>query len=483
MTKGLAAAVWAIQALAAAGSEPAAARRVGHGAMAARLGAANVTLKLPNVIGDNMVLQRDVPLPIWGWAAPGQKVSVVLAGANAEAIADDQGEWMVTLSPLKAGGPHEMTVSSPRSPTLTVKNILVGEVWLSSGQSNMDVPVVAAQGGVEEVAAADWPEIRLFQPPHAARGTPAVEVSAEWRPCTPTSVPNFSAVAYYFGRQIHKELKVPVGLINASWGSTTVQQWTPPEGYRLVEGFASGKLKRETCPIGKGGCGGMYNGMIAPVIPFAIRGGLWYQGEDNVHREAGVYDKLLEALILGWRDVWGQGAFPVYFVQLAPFSGTRGALPAFWEAQTRALRIPNTGMVVVSDLVTNLGDIHPANKADVGKRLAGWALAKDYGRKDVAYCGPIFKSISIEGNEAMVSFDHAGGGLASRDGKDLTEFQVAGEDKKFAPATAKIVGEKVVVSAEGVKPVAVRFAYDGTARGNLMNKEGLPANSFRTDNW
>lgn len=487
MTKGLAATawatVWAVVAATAVGGEPGGHRRVGHGPLPGRGAAGGIALKLPNVLSDNMVLQRDVPLPIWGWAPPGQKVSVALGGANTEAIADEQGEWLVTLPPLKAGGPHEMTVSSPRSPTLTVKNILVGEVWFSSGQSNMDVPVVAAQGGQEEVATADWPEIRLFQSPHAARATPAVEVSAEWRACTPTSVPNFSAVAYYFGRQLHKELKVPVGLINASWGSTTVQQWTPPEGYRLVPQFANGTLKREKCPIGKGGCGGMYNGMVAPLVPFAIRGGLWYQGEDNVHREAATYDKLLEALILGWRDVWGQGEFPVYFVQLAPYAGTRPPLPIFWEAQTRAMKIPATGMAVISDLVTDLNDIHPANKADVGKRLAAWALAKDYGRKDVVYSGPIFKSVAIEGGQAMVSFDHVGGGLASRDGKELTDFQVAGEDKKFVPATAKIVGDRVAASAEGVKPVAVRFAYDGTARPNLMNKEGLPANSFRTDNW
>ncbi|MCY2931096.1 MAG: sialate O-acetylesterase [Planctomycetota bacterium] len=489
MNRGLVAIVAAMATMAAAGAdEPVKApnpapRRVGRGVLAGRIGADNITLRLPNVIGDNMVLQRNVPLPIWGWAAPGQQVRVALAGGAAETTADEKGEWMVTLPAMPAGGPHQMTVAAPRVPTITVKNILVGEVWFSSGQSNMDVGVAGAQGGAEAVAAADWPDVRLFQAPHVARATPASDVAAEWRPCSPTSVPNFSAIAYYFGRELHKELKIPIGLINCSWGSTTVQQWTPPEGYDLVPEFASGKLKRERCPIGKDGCGGMYNAMIAPVVPFAIRGALWYQGEDNIHREGPIYDKLLQALILGWRDVWGQGEFSVYYVQLAPFAGTRGALPAMWEAQTRAMAIPKTGMAVISDLVTDLNDIHPANKLDVGKRLAGWALAKDYGRKDLVYSGPTFKGMTVEGNKALVSFDHTGGGLASRDNKDLTSFQVAGEDKKFLPATARIVGEKVEVFAEGVKPVAVRFAYDGTARPNLMNKEGLPANSFRTDGW
>ncbi|MEI6218111.1 MAG: sialate O-acetylesterase [bacterium] len=443
---------------------------------------ANTSLRLPRVIGDNMVLQRNVTLPIWGCAAPGQKIKIFMAGASAVAEAGSDGRWTATLPALEAGGPYEMTVSALRGATLTVTNILIGEVWVCSGQSNMDIPVSLTQGGKEEVVAADWPEIRLLQPPHAASRVPASDVNAEWRTCSPASVQNFSAVAYYFGRELHKEVKVPIGLIGASWGSTTAQQWTPPEGYELVDDFASGRIKRERCPIGSGGAGGMYNGMVAPIVPFAIRGAIWYQGEDNVPRESATYDKLLQALILGWRKVWGQGEFSFYFVQLAPLAGS-GSLPVFWEAETRAMSIPRTGMVVINDLVTDINDIHPSNKVDVGKRLAAWALAKDYGRKEMVHCGPMFKGMAIEGEKASVTFENVAGGLASRDGKGLTHFQVAGEDRKFVPAMARIVGDKVEVYAEGVKPAAVRYAYDCTAQPNLMNKEGFPANSFRTDKW
>jgi sialate O-acetylesterase len=257
---------------------------------------------------------------------------------------------------------------------------------------------------------------------------------------------------------------VPFGLINSSWGGSPIEPWT-------ISGEKSG---------------GMYNGMIAPLQPFAIRGAIWYQGETNVLRKDGLkyYDKM-KALIEGWRSSWGQD-LPFYFVQIAPWAGryAPGELPALWEAQAASVKIPRTGMVVTTDLVDNIRDIHPRNKLDVGNRLALWALAKDYGRKDLVYSGPLYKSMAVEGSKILLQFAHAGGGLKSRDGKPLSEFQVAGADGKFVPAEAIIDGKTVVVHAKGVgSPTRVRFAWHNAATANLVNAEGLPASPFQTNNW
>ena len=295
---------------------------------------------------------------------------------------------------------------------------------------------------------------------------PAKDVKAEWLVCSPKTVAaggwgGFSAALYYFGQRLHKELDVPVGLIDSSWGGSPIEPWT-----------VSGK---------KGG--GMYNGMIAPVKPLAIRGVIWYQGEANVGNGLKYYDKM-KALIGGWRKVWGYD-FPFYFVQLAPFSGYGpGSLPPLWEAQVASLKIPGTGMAVTTDIVHNIGDIHPRNKHDVGNRLALWALAKEYGKKDLVYSGPLYKSMKVEGDKVRLSFAHVGGGLKSRDGKPLSEFEIAGGDGKFLPAQAAIDGDTVVVEAKEVaSPTQVRFGWRNGASPNLVNKEGLPASPFQTNNW
>lgn len=422
-------------------------------------------VKLPSVLNSHMVLQRDVPIPVWGWADAGEKVTVSLGGASATAIADANGAWKVSLPAMKADGKaYAMTVAGKN--TLTLEDILIGEVWVGSGQSNMEWQLRSTMGAADAIAEAKHPEIRLFHVKKVQKKTPAddVEVTAHWAACSPETVPAFSGVLYYFGRKVHEEIDVPVGLINSSWGGSPIEPWTVTDE----------------------GSGGMYNGMISPLQPFGIRGAIWYQGETNVLRKNGLtyFDKK-KALIEGWRKAWG-AEFPFYFVQIAPWSGRYepGQLPALWEAQAASLKIPQTGMAVTTDLVDNIADIHPRNKLDVGNRLARWALAKTYGRKSVVYSGPLYKSMKVDGKSIRVEFAHAAEGLKSRDGKALSEFQIAGADGKFVDAEAKIDGGTVVVSSSEVSdPKNVRFGWHKVANPNLINSDGLPASPFQTDNW
>ncbi len=437
---------------------------------------ARADVKLPKVLGDHMVLQRGRPVRVWGWADPGEKVTVSLGAHKAAATAGEDGAWAVTLPAMKAGGPHEMTVAGNN--TLVLRDILIGEVWVCSGQSNMEWRLVASRGGYEAIRTADYPRIRLFHLPRLFSDEPVADVKTSWRVCSPKTVSWFSGVGYFFGRELHKELDVPVGLMMSAVGGTRIEPWTPAVGVKSVPELA-GKDK----PVD----GKLYNGMIHPLVPMAIRGVIWYQGEGNLD-DGWIYYHRMRALINGWRTAWGQGDFPFYYVQLAPLNwgpsarpGT--ALPKIWEAQTAALRVPNTGMVVTND-IGNTGRAHPRNKQDVGKRLALWALAKTYGKKDVIYSGPLYKAMKVEGSAIRITFRHAHGGLASRDGKALTWFTIAGADKRFVPAKAEIDGKSVVVSSDAVKePVAVRFGWHQIAEPNLMNKAGLPASTFRTDTW
>jgi len=492
-------------------------------------------VRLPSVVGSEMVLQRDMPVPIWGWADPGESVTVKLADHQVSTKTDDYGKWMVKLPAMESGGPHKITISGKNSIELT--NILVGEVWLCSGQSNMEMGVAMCANSKEEVAAANYPAIRLYMVPNEPSGVPVSDRDGSWKVCSPETIAQdgwggFTAAGYYFGRELHKQLNVPVGLIQSDWGGTRIEPWTPPVGFELVESLepiskeiiqaneqyrkgVEGKLdemnrwvkaaKKALAndsklpqpmvwpmhPLYPGGHPdrptALYNGMIHPVVPFAIRGAIWYQGESNAGDGMGYYEKM-KALIGGWRKVWGQGDFPFYYVQLAPFRyGQADAperLPRLWEAQVAALSIPNTGMAVITDTVDNLQDIHPINKQDVGKRLALWALAKTYQCKDLVYSGPIYKSMTVEGQKVRVRFDYVGSGLTSLDGKELDWFEIAGSDKKFVKAQAEIDGDTVVVHSEQViAPVAVRFGWDEMAQPNLINKEKLPASPFRTDRW
>jgi sialate O-acetylesterase len=425
--------------------------------------AALADVKLPAVIDSHMVLQRDVPLPIWGWADEGEEVTVTLGKKSARATAGADGRWTVELPAMKASRKtHTLTVSG--SNTITLEDILIGEVWVGSGQSNMEWPLKNSTGAAAAIKDADFKNVRLFHVPKVQVPAPAQDVVADWRVCTPESVPAFSAVLYYYGKKLHEELKVPIGLINSSWGGSAIEPWT----------------------IADGQSGGMYNGMIAPLQPFAVRGVIWYQGETNVLHKNGLayYDRML-ALIEGWRSSWPQKNLPFYFVQIAPWQGSYepGQLPALWEAQAKSLTIPDTGMAVITDLVDNIADIHPRNKLDVGDRLALWALAKTYGKEKLVYSGPLYESMEIKGGKIQVSFAHAKG-LKVRVKKPLSEFQIAGDDGNYVAARARIVGDKVVVSAAEVRePKNVRFAWHALANPNLVNGAGLPASPFQSDNW
>jgi len=425
-------------------------------------------LRLSSVIGSHMVLQRDAAPVIWGWGVKGEEIEVSLDGANtARTKADEKGAWEVTLKPVKAGGKaHKLVVTGNARGGRKVElaDILIGDVWIGSGQSNMARNLAWAEGGGKAVKEATDPKIRLLHVARINRRAPARNVKATWKVCSPKTVGGFSGVLYHFGRRLREDVDVPLGLIQASWGGSPIEQWV----------------------VG----GEMYNGMIAPLTSFPIRGAVWYQGENNVFNRDGFgYFGKQKALIEGWRKAWGTD-FPFYLVQLAPCTGQYGAgyppgqLPAFWEAQVAALKIPKTGMAVTTDTVHNLGDIHPRNKKDVGERLALWALARDYGKKDLVYSGPLYKSIKVEGNKIRISFTHTGGGLRSRDGKPLNEFQIAGADGRFVPAKSVIDGKTVVVEAGGVpSPTQVRFGWHKVAVPNLVNKEGLPASPFRTNGW
>lgn len=489
-------------------------------------------VRLPRVFGNNMVIQRDMPAPIWGWAAPNEALTITISRQDVESEidtyivkADEDGNWKTTLKATPAGGPYEIEISGEN--TIKLTDVLFGEVWVCSGQSNMQWSVNASKDSDAEIAAANYPNIRLFHIPNTSSGLPAIDVNAEWRPTAPNTIRHFSAVAYSFGRHLHKELDVPIGLINSSWGGSRIEPWTPPIGFESVPALdsitdeitdikndyrtqLSEKLKlfeewiaesREALenedvillipesihpPMPHQKPTAIYNRMIHPIVPYAIRGALWYQGESNV-REGMMYHEKMKALINGWRKIWKQGDFPFYFVQLAPWGGydrdDPTHLPKFWEAQSATLAVPNTGMVVTTD-IGNIRDIHPRNKQDVGLRLAFWALAKTYGKDDLVCSGPLYKSMEIEGNSIRIHFEHTGSGLVSRDGEPLSWVQIAGEDKQFVDAVAEIDGDTIVVSSDSVEsPVAVRLGWHQIAEPNLMNKEGLPVSPFRTDSW
>jgi sialate O-acetylesterase len=489
-------------------------------------------VRLPHAFASHMVLQQQKPVTVWGWANPGEKVAVDLAGNKQQVTANDQGEWLVTLPAMKAGGPFTLSVAG--SNTLRLEDLLVGEVWLCSGQSNMEMGVGMALNAKEEIAAANYPSIRLLLVPHNIATLPQTDVNATWKVCSPATIAEggwggFSASAYYFGRELHKTLKVPVGLIDSSWGGTLIEPWTPPVGFaaepalksiydavlvadprstqyqeRLtayltnLEGWMAGARKSmaeqavvSTMPAYPGELTALsdpqrptalYNGMIHPLLPMALRGSIWYQGESN-HNDGMLYVDKTRALVNGWRKVFKQDDLAFYYVQIAPYqygSEDPAIIARFWEAQAAAMVIPNTGMVVTTD-IGNVGDIHPTNKQEVGRRLALWALAKTYHQPGVVASGPVFKSMAVVGKQVRLTFEQTGSGLVSRDGKPLSWFEMIDGDKgDFVPATATIEGNTVVLAADAVaKPVAVRFAWSKLAEPNLSNKEGLPALPFR----
>jgi sialate O-acetylesterase len=495
----------------------------------AGLPAVRADVKPHSLFTDNMVLQQGKEVPVWGTADNDERVTVQLktrdGNVSAQTNAKD-GKWMLRLPSLKAGGPYELTITGKN--TVTLKNVLVGEVWVCSGQSNMEWSVNASADPEKVKAGSNNPMIRLFTVPKVANPTPQSTVNGQWVECGPDTVGGFSAVGYHFGRNIQKALNVPVGLINSSWGGTAAEPWTTraalashPEFKGLVSGLdaslksypktidnyltslekylADARQARSegkdvpvppTFPVAPGRTPGaptaLYNGMIAPLQPFAIQGVIWYQGESNAGR-AYAYRTLFPLMIQSWRDSWGQGDFPFLFVQLAPFMAiVNEPQESTWaelrEAQLlTAQKVKNTAMAVITD-VGDPNDIHPRQKAPVGERLALAARALAYGEK-IVYSGPIYDSMKVEGNKAILSFKHVGGGLVVK-GDRLQGFTIAGADRKFVNADAVIQENKVIVSSPKVeKPVAVRYGWANCPVVNLWNKEGLPASPFRTDDF
>jgi len=464
----------------------------------AACGAAQADVRLPAVFGDHMVLQQQTEAAVWGWAEAGEEVTVTLGEAKATTKAGDDGKWMTKIATPAAGGPHELVVKGKNEVKLT--DVLVGEVWIASGQSNMEWPVMRSTNAADEIKAADHPQIRMIKVGRNPSDkllddfkfvpNPAGATSG-WAVCTPETVPNFSAVGYFFARKLNQELGVPVGIVSSNWGGTIAEAWTSRETLESDPEWFGPILERGQVfkPDNPNQPSVLYNSMLKPLVPYAIRGAIWYQGESNVGR-AEQYAKLFPAMIADWRKSFGQGDFPFLFVQLAPYMYDRqnkkntGQLAELWEAQLKTLTAsPNTGMSVTTDIAT-ITDIHPPNKQDVGLRLALWALGTTYGKSDLVYSGPLYDSMAIEDARIRIKFKHTGGGLVAPSEKPLTHFQIAGEDQKFVPSKAEIDGETIVVSSPEVpKPAAVRFAWEDTAEPNLFNKAGLPASPFRTDSF
>ncbi|WP_339908516.1 sialate O-acetylesterase [Symmachiella dynata] len=445
--------------------------------------AVDADVTVPQFFGNHMVLQRDKPVKLWGWADKGEKVTVALGEAQQETTADDDGRWSVHFPARPASREPVAITIQGKDYSLAFDDVLFGDVWICSGQSNMEWPVTRTNDAKKEIAAADHPTMRLFTVKRSKQETPQRDVSGSWGVCSPETVPGFSAVGYFFGRHLQEHVDVPIGLINSSWGGTPAEYWTPTSAFehdpqlKVTSDNEHAKNVMSTPSV-------LYNGMIAPIAGLSIRGAIWYQGESNVPM-AEHYTKLFSGMIKGWREEFGQGEFPFLFVQIAPWDYRKiaawpaGGAPIVREAQRNTLAVPKTGMVVTTD-IGNVEDIHPTNKQEVGRRLGLAARAIEYGEK-IVYSGPMFKSVKFDGNKAILSFDHLGGGLMAK-GDKLTHFQIAGEDGKFVDAEAVIEGETVVVkSTEVPTPQAVRFGFSDVAEPNLFNKDGLPASPFRTD--
>lgn len=499
-------------------------------------------VRLPRVFTDDMMLQRDQPIPVWGWADPGEALTVTLSAHTAKATADAEGRWSVELPALKSGEKLALEVRGKNA--ITLKNLIVGDIWLCSGQSNMEWSV-AASDGADDIKAADLPKIRRIKFNHvtAADAVEDAATGTPWQVCSPQAAGGFTGCGFYFAREIVAKTGVPIGLLDDNWGGTAIEPWITPEGVASVPALAAVAAEREKArtawrqqlpkalaeheawigrtrvaiatdaPIpaapafaadpGASGWFSISNAMIRPVQRLPIKGVLWYQGESNGGEGESYFHKM-QALVGGWRQAWNRPELPFYFVQLASFqqptdnpAGGDG-WARLREAQLRALSIPHTGMAVAIDTVplAVASDIHPKNKYDLGLRLARWALHRDYGMTDTVPSGPLYTGIRVEGGKIRVSFEHAAGGLmaGAKVGREpavedrsakLRRFAVAGADRKWVWADAVVDGSTVVVSSpEIVEPVAVRYAFSMNPDGaNLYNRAGLPASPFRSDAW
>ena len=482
-------------------------------------------VRLPAVISSHMVLQRDAVVPIWGWADAGETVTVAFAGQTRTAVAAADGAWRVKLDPLRATDTGA-TLTITGKNKIVIDDVIVGEVWLGSGQSNMAMTVARSLNPEAEAAAANFPRIRFFKETSASSSTPQIVGKGEWVLCSPQTVPASSAVLYFFGRDLHQKLGVPVGLINSSVGGTPIESWIAPEVQRAAKELAPffHAAKKEAAEIAtpaarkkyeadlaawekaqkdakaakkkaakkpqdpaelaarKGDVGGLFNGKIAPLVSYAVRGFLWYQGEANsVPAKAPFYAVQLKLLVTDWRARWGAD-LPFAWAQLPNFTGAGRDWPTVREAMLDALALPRTGMGINLD-IGEAADIHPRNKQEAGRRLALWALGEVYAEKVPATSGPLPVGHELRGAEIVLRFKHTDGGLVAKDGA-LRGFEIAGADRKWHPAKATIAGETVIVSSgEVAKPVAARYAWENNPTASLFNGAGLPATPFRTERW
>jgi sialate O-acetylesterase len=483
-------------------------------------------VKLPAIFTNGAVLQRDQPVNVWGWATAGQGVKVSFGKQEAQTKAAADGTWSVSLKAMPASAEgRPLKVQEVGGKEVTVQDVLVGEVWLASGQSNMEWSISASQEADKAAATATpLPQVRMIKVPKKVTHARQDDFVGQWDLATPDKVTSFSAVGYFFARQLHEQLKVPVGIINSSWGGTRIDPWLAEEGFAKVTELADMAKTRAsqlpgspvfdhamkqyltktrtwcdamekalaagqplptppaaipTLPLQSQT--GMYQAMIHPVRRYGIKGFIWYQGESN-NGEGMLYYHKMRVLIDGWRQQFSTPQAPFLFVQLAPYTYNKPALQEIWAAQQKALDIPNTGMAVIND-IGNVKNIHPGNKSEVGRRLALWAFDRTYGIKQKEVSGPLFREAKAEGKSMVVSFDHTGSGLVARDAKALTHFEVAAADGQFQPAVATIAadGKSLTVHSDKVTaPTQVRFAWSETAEPNLMNKEGLPAGAFHS---
>ncbi len=464
-------------------------------------------VSLPNIFGSHMVLQRDQKDPVWGWAEPGEEVTVTIGDQKHTTKADADGNWRVELEPLPAGGPHTLTVQGKN--TVTYDDVLVGEVWICSGQSNMQWSMNNTNDTDLEKMTAKYPQIRLITVPNVGTQEPQKNFNGQWQVCTPETVGNFSAIGYLFGRQLYQATDVPVGLINNAWGGSACEAWIRRDllekdaqyqplmdrwvemekkaAENTAERNLQGQMKGNARPAN------IYNGALKPTIGYGIRGAIWYQGESNAGR-AYQYREMFPLMIKSWRDEWGQGDFPFYWVQLADFLAEKpepgeSSWAELREAQTMTMdKLPNTGEAVIIDIGEGR-DIHPRNKQDVAKRLSRWALAKVHGMA-IPHQSPRYKSMETHDGKVVLTFDHVDQGLYSFDVDEPRGFAIAGSDQKWHKAQAKITGKDTVEvwSDEVKEPVAVRYAWADNPVCNLYGRipgdlDGLPVTPFRTDDW
>ncbi|MBU2906419.1 sialate O-acetylesterase [Arenibacter algicola] len=443
-------------------------------------------IELPSFFGDHMVLQQKDNVSIWGTDKPNTKIKIIGSwGEESTATANSQGQWKLKMKTPSYGGPYKLVIKG--SNEVTFNNVMIGEVWLCSGQSNMEMPVKGfnnqpIDGSGEAILNSKNNQIRLFTVKRASSLEPLDKVEGQWAEASPATVRDFSATAYFFGKKLNTLLNVPIGLIHTSWGGSSVETWMDKETLSQFSTIELPSKLPEGAPQRTPTL--LFNAMINPLVGYGIKGAIWYQGESNRGR-AEEYSRLFPTMINTWREKWQQGKFPFYFVQIAPYGYNDGNAGFVREAQLHTMKtVENTGMAVTMDI----GDcdfIHPREKKLVGDRLALWALSKDYGMEGFAYSGPVYKEIEeIKEGKVKLSFDYVENGLSSY-GRPLTGFEIAGADKVFHPAEAKINGDKSLsVWAEGVtNPVAVRYAFSNCEAGSLFNTEGLPASSFRTDTW